>query len=132
MSVEYTCPHCKGYLCIGKRIILTFKKNIWKGGLLLLHPKVGNYVYKHHSSYSFGIGEKVEFHCPICHHNLTSRKHPNLAMIHHKDQNGKQFEIFFSKVAGEKSTFKMYGDFVEIYGKHANMYADLFSMSQMV
>jgi len=132
MSIDFTCPHCKGQLCTGEHIVLTFKKNRWNKGLLLLHPEIGNYTYKHHSSYSFGIGEKVEFYCPICNRNLTSRKHSNLAHVNYRDEDGKNYQVYFSKVAGEKSTYKLIGDFVEIHGENSSMYADFFDMNQLV
>lgn len=132
MSYDFICPHCKGHLCSGEDITLTVKKKRWKGGLLMLHPEVGNYNFKHHPSLSFTAGEKVEFLCPICHHNLSSKKHPDLALIYQIDKNGREYQIYFSKIAGQKSTFRMTGDFVEVYGKDADSYKDLFNLSQLV
>jgi len=46
-------------------------------------------------------------------------------------EDGKEYDIYFSQVAGEHSTIKMMGEHVELYGTHSEKYLDFFNMSQM-
>ncbi len=132
MSYDFLCPHCGGYLRIGDNVVLTVKKEKWSGGLVFLHPELGNYTVKNHPSFKVDKGEQVIMHCPVCGKNLTSKKHPKLAMLMMKDEEGKEHEIYFSQVPEEQSTFRLIGDFVEIHGEDAGIYEDLFDLSRLI
>jgi hypothetical protein len=54
----------------------------------------------------------------------------NLAMVVMTDDNGKDFDIYFSKIAGERSTLKMIGEHMEVFGEHSGNYLDFFTLSQ--
>ncbi len=128
MKDNYLCPHCRGHLNTGDNII--FSSRTPKGGLgmILLHPALGEYSVTTHPLFDYAQGEKLQFYCPICHKELASDLHENLAKILLVDENGTEFQIIFSKVAGEKSTFKIIGDNVEVFGEHSGNYLDLIGM----
>ena len=42
----------------------------------------------------------------------------------------KDYDIYFSKVAGEYSTLKMIGEHMEVFGEHSGDYLDFFTLSQ--
>jgi hypothetical protein len=41
------------------------------------------------------------------------------------DENGIEYEIHFSRIAGQHSTYKIIGENVEIFGEDAGEYLDL-------
>lgn len=131
MYNDYKCPKCRGQLRLGHNIILSALREYKPGVLILLHPELGNYTADYHPDTNFKEGDIVTFYCPICHHNLSSAKHKNLAMVVMVDEGGKEFDIYFSRVAGEHSTIKMMGEHVELFGIDSEKYLDFFSMSQM-
>jgi hypothetical protein len=132
MQFEYLCPKCGGYLKIGDRVVLTVKEKNWAGALLFLHPEIGNYWSENHPSFKFDKGDKFTMYCPICGENLTSEKHENLAMVIMRDENDNKFNVFFSQKAGEKSTFRLVGEHVDVHGEDAENYLDLFSLSRLI
>ncbi|MEJ2593759.1 MAG: hypothetical protein P8100_01190, partial [bacterium] len=69
--------------------------------------------------------------CPVCHQNLSSGKHVNLAMVIAVDESRQEFEILFSQIIGEHSTVKMIGDNMELYGEDVYKYQDLLNPRQM-
>ncbi len=132
MKNNFLCPKCKGHLNVADHIILSAKREKGERGLLLLHPELGNYQVVHHPSFSYDEGEKLDFCCPLCHARLTSHKHDNLAnvlMVDHKDH--KKYEIIFSKLAGERATYKVLADFVETFGEDSANYMKLFYISSI-
>jgi uncharacterized protein YbaR (Trm112 family) len=130
MYNDYNCPNCNGHLRLGHTIILSAIRSNNQGSIILLHPEPGNYSADYHPETRFEKGDLVTFFCPICHHDLSSNKHKNLAMVKMID-NGKVYDIYFSRIAGEHSTLKMLGEHVEWYGKNSEQYLDFFNMSQM-
>ena len=130
MHADYKCPKCYGHIRIKDGIILSAKGKHHPGGLVLLHPEPGNYNVITHPDFKYEKGDVIEFYCPICHHSLDSDKHMNLARVVMTDEDGKDYDIYFSKVAGEHSTLKMIGEHMEVFGPHSEEYLDFFSMSQ--
>lgn len=131
MAINYLCPYCNGYINIGDNIVFSARSQDNTMGLIFLHPELGNYSVEKHQSFNFTEGEKLEFFCSICHKNLTSWTQENLAKVILEDEKGNIFEILFSKVAGEKSTYKTIGENVEVYGEHAKRYLDFVNLSLM-
>jgi hypothetical protein len=129
MKIDFLCPKCKGYLRVGDNIIFTTKTNLGGEGLLLLHPELGNYKSEHHPSIDFEDGGQIEFYCPICHSKLTSKHHDDLAMVLMKDETGQTFEVLFSRIAGEESTYCIIGESVEVFGKDSKAYLDFINLS---
>ncbi len=119
MNVNYICPKCRGYLNACDYIIFNSKTEKGERGLILLHPELGNYTVLHHPEFKFEQGEVVEFFCPICGESLSVKEKENFAKILMIDENGKEFTILFSRVAGEKSTYKIQGESIEIFGRDA-------------
>jgi len=131
MKIDFLCPKCKGYLRVGDNIIFTTKTKSWSGGVLLLHPKLGNYKFEHHPSIKFEEGEQIDFYCPICHTKLTSKHHEHLAMVLMKDENNQTFEVLFSRITGEKSTYCIIGESMDVFGKDSNSYIDFINLSTL-
>jgi len=124
MKIDYLCPKCKGHLRIGDQIILTVKKKSWSGGLILMHPELGNYKFDNHSSFKFEEGEHFDFYCPICSAKLTSKSHENLCMIMMRDENNQTYEVLFSRVKGEQNTYCIIGESADAYGNEIEKYMD--------
>lgn len=131
MFDNYKCPKCKGQLRFGDHIVLTAFNKAKQGSIIFLHAELGNYLVDFHPDIDFKKGENVIFYCPICHKDLSSDKHENLAMVWMMDEEGKKYDIYFSQVTGEHTTFKMVGEHVELFGPHSDKYLDFFSMSQL-
>jgi hypothetical protein len=129
LKINYLCPECRSYLRVWNNIIFTVKYHSnKKQGLLLLNPDLGNYDLIHHASMKFDEGELVEFFCPVCHADLTAYEiNKNLAYVLMIDENDKEYHVFFSKICGEKSTFKIKeNDIVERYGEDSSAYVNYF------
>ncbi|MBI9035395.1 MAG: hypothetical protein JEZ03_13090 [Bacteroidales bacterium] len=131
MKNNYQCPFCKGFLNVGEHITITARLKNGLSGMLLLHPELGNYEIVHHPRFVIESGETVEFKCPICSKSLTSDKNEELAQIIMTDDLGKEFEVYFSKIKGIKSTYQIIGDNVKIYGDDSTKYIDFFNLSQL-
>lgn len=129
MKKNFLCPRCKAYLNVGQHIILAAKTNEGDAGLILLSPEIGNYKTETNSEFIIKSGEKYDFFCPICHQKLASDIHDNLSHIIMTDEKNKEFKILFSKIAGEKSTYKIIGESVEIFGDHNSAYVDFLNLS---
>ena len=128
MKENFLCPHCRGYLNVEGRIVFTVKNSLGESGIILLHPELGNYEVVKHPLFFYENGENLDFRCPICNKKLASDIHDNLAKIIYRDERRQEYNILFSIVAGEKSTFKMVGDSVEVFGEHSENYLELLGM----
>ncbi len=129
LEVNYLCPDCRSYLRVWNNIIFSVKSCTEdKKGLLLLNPDLGNYEFISHYTLEFEEMECLDFFCPVCGSNLTAADvNTNLARIIMVDQNQKQYDLYFSKLRGEHSTFKVSDDdIVEKYGKDSSSYVDYF------
>jgi len=78
----------------------------------------------------FDTGEHISFFCPLCHAKLKSDAHENLASVQMTGRSDQVFNVYFSEIAGEKSTFVLVGDNVDIYGKDAKQYINFFNLAQ--
>ena len=114
MAVEYLCKVCRGHLKVKTSIVLAAaKKNHSHRGLVFLDPDIGNYTKTTHPSFQIKEGEEFIYTCPICHSQLNSAKYNHLVRIIMIDDNGKEYNIYFSGIAGEKCTYKIRGNKVE-------------------
>ncbi len=52
-------------------------------------------------------------------------------MVLMQDEKGKQFELHFSRIAGQKSTYKIMGKSVEHFGIDAPHYIDFLNIFNM-
>ena len=131
MAYKYYCPKCHSELMSDNQVVLSAKAPDGSEGLITLSPEVGNYSVKIPETLNIKSGNLLTLYCPVCHRNLSSSKHINLAMVLAKDEEGNEFEIFFSQIMNEHSTITMMGDHVKLFGEHANKYQDLFGTRQM-
>lgn len=122
MQNYYLCPFCRSQLKIGEYIIFATRTSDNNRGLLLLHPELGNYTSVKHPSYKFDKGDSLSFCCPLCHGCLDSEIDKNLIQLLMIDKNGKEHEIFFSRIAGEHSSFVINEHGVMSAGEHSSRY----------
>ena len=115
MAVEYLCKVCRGHLNVKTSIILAAARLSDRNqrGLVYLNPELGNYTTTTHPTFKINEGEEVIYTCPICGAQLNSMKYLHLVRILMKDEEGKEFNIYFSGIAGEKCTYKIRGNKVE-------------------
>jgi transcription initiation factor IIE alpha subunit len=119
---DFLCPKCKEHLRVGDHIIFKVKNKEKQSAILLLSPQIGNYSSVKHPSFEFKKGESLEFYCPLCGASLKSDIHENLALVLMKDKTGKSFVVYFSRIAGEHSTYETDGDSVHAAGDDAGRY----------
>jgi len=132
MYDDFICPECNGQLNVGGILYFVSKAADKRDGLLLLHPELGNYSVINHKSFHISKGELVEFFCPMCHENLTSEIDNNLVLIFMIDKKHVQHNILFSKINGERCTYKITGDDLESFGEDSANYIDIVETKKMV
>ena len=125
MATDFKCPHCANLLNVGQNIVFTARNRWGKEGLIMLHPEIGNYTVVKHPSFEVSEGEMLDFYCLYCNKQLLSDKNKNLAKILMCDENGLEYEIHFSRIAGQHFTYKIIGESYEIFGEDASEYLDL-------
>ena len=132
MAVEYLCKVCRGHLKVKTSIVLAAaKKNHSQRGLVFLDPQIGNYTKTTHPSFQIKEGEEFIYTCPICHSQLNSGKYKHLVRIIMIDDGGKEYDIYFSGIAGEKCTFKIRGNKIEDKrGPDAKIYNKYFEVPE--
>ena len=128
MENHFICPNCHGHLKVGNHIIFRIRNRKKDYGLLLLDPKIGNYQSIKHPEFEFQQGEALEFYCPLCHQNLGADFDQNLTHVEMIDKDNKEHDIYFSRIAGEESTYQVSGDTVRASGEHSGKYT-YFKMS---
>jgi uncharacterized protein YbaR (Trm112 family) len=129
MENEYYCPHCRAALKVNEQIILTAKVDDKKGGLILFEPQLGDYKIIKHKECQYDNNKHVEFLCPVCHKNLSA-EHENLAEILLIDDQGDEYEIWFSEIVGEHATYKIKaGKVFNAYGEDQSKYMNFFGKS---
>lgn len=129
MALYYLCPHCHGCISLDEKIIFSVRTPDFKVGLISLQTELGKYSVHKHNGFEFDEGDELDFYCPICHAELASTVHANLAHVVMIDEKNNQFEIYFSKTAGKKSTYKVIGETMEIYGDDSAEYIDFINLS---
>lgn len=127
MEKQYVCPHCSTHVYVGNFIILLGRNKNNEKGLILLHPEVGNYSSIKHPGFQINSKEPIELFCPACHKNLASDFDANLSHLK-LIENDKFYDIYFSRIAGEKSTYVVDGETVSASGDHSDNYT-YFKMS---
>jgi hypothetical protein len=115
MAVEYLCKICRGHLNVKTSIVLAASKlHSSTRGLIFLNPEIGNYTTTTHPSFVIQEGEEYIYTCPICHSQLNSTKYKHLVRLIMIDEKGKEYNIYFSDIAGEKCTYKLRENKVEV------------------
>ncbi len=122
MENHYLCPHCRGHLKVGDYIIFKIRNTLREKGLLLLHPEVGNYASIKHPQFNFQERERIDFFCPMCMQNLDAALDENLVHVIMVDQDGYEHGVYFSRIAGERSTYQVSEMGVRTTGEHSYRY----------
>jgi hypothetical protein len=133
MAVEYLCKVCRGHLNVKTSIILSATNLADRGqrGLVYLNPELGNYTKTTHPSFDIKEGEEYIYTCPICGAQLNSMKYLHMVRILMIDDAGKEFNIYFSGIGGEKCTYKIRGNKVEQKaGPDARIYDKYFEVPE--
>ena len=93
-------------------------------GILLLNAELGNYQMMHDPEFEYKSGDHINFYCPVCHHSLGIPKvSESLAKIRMIHENGEEFEIVFSIIAGKELTMKIKNNtIIESFGDGAEEY----------
>ena len=129
MAVEYLCKACRGLLNVKSSIVLSATKmNSSHRGLIYLDPELGNYTKTTHPSFQLEKGSEYLINCPICHSQLNSMRYPHLVRIIMIDENGKEYNIYFSGIVGENCTYKISETGVEQSGPDAKLYGKYFDV----
>ena len=115
MAVEYLCKVCRGNLNVKTSIILAAANlsDRSQKGLVYLNPELGNYTKTTHPTFDIKEGEEYIYSCPICGAQLNSMKYLHMVRILMVDDSGKEFNIYFTGIGGEKCTFKVRGNKIE-------------------
>ncbi|MFC2151306.1 hypothetical protein ACFLSE_02160 [Bacteroidota bacterium] len=129
MKQNFICPRCKGYLNVADHVILSAESKNGNTGLILFSAELGNYTTEKNPGFQTKEGEKYEFFCPLCQEKLAADIHDNLSHVLMIDDDKNEYQILFSKIAGEKSTYKIVGESTEIYGDHHSNYIDFINLS---
>jgi len=117
---EFSCPECNGHLNIDGKIVFATQTKRRHKGLIMMNPTVGEYNYAHHDKFQLEKGELVDFECPMCQVDLTSEVNKEHAMVYMTAaEDNMEYELYFSKIAGQQSTYVVAQDNVESFGEDA-------------
>ena len=93
----------------------------------MMSPTVGEYNYIHHNKFQLEKGELVDFECPMCQADLTSEVNEEHAMIYMVvAEDNMEYELYFSKIAGQQSTYVVAHYNVESFGDDAIDFESLY------
>ncbi len=106
MENYYLCPLCRGHLRVGGNIVFKVRNTLREKGLMLLHPEEGNYSSIIHPKFHCEEGDRIDFFCPLCMSSLDAALNENLVYVIMVDPQGKEHEVYFSRITGEHSTYK--------------------------
>jgi len=124
MKRTYTCPKCQSILNPNVKIILTAIVKKMRG-MILFSPNPGNYTAILPKDITPKKGDKVEFRCPVCGVELTSKINENLAEINFHLENGLEGKVKFSRLYGEQATYFVTDENVRSYGENAGAYGNM-------
>lgn len=124
---NYYCPVCQSYLRVGNSIILSAKSPYNEQGLILHSPEVGDYSKTTHDDFKIREGENYTFYCPVCHATLNEREKGDLVKICLEEED-KHYDCYFSSIAGEQVTYKVFEQEVQQYGFHKERYQKYFDL----
>ena len=131
MKNHFLCPKCRSFLNIEDNLVFAVKAEDGKTGLVALSPELGNYTVSTNPHFNIEKGKKYEFHCPVCNTELASEMNENLTHLHMIDEEKNEYEVMFSKIAGEKSTYTLIGENVKMYGEDSGNYVDFVNLSNV-
>ncbi len=126
MEQKYKCPECGGVLSQNGNIVFLVENETKNRALLQLSTRLGEYGPKNKLPFRFDVGDKFSFYCPLCQTSLDCDTHSDLVKVEMEDESDHKYEVCFSRVAGEESTYRIYGKKVEAYGEDAGKYTHVF------
>ena len=122
MSWSYSCPKCEGALSPDRSVMLCGARGDGRKVLIGFHPQPGNYEIYLPPETEITKGDRWSFYCPICGESLAYEEDENLCALN-LTSDGKQRQVFFSRIAGEKVTFVVTNRKVEErHGKDSETY----------
>ncbi len=124
MERNYYCPFCHGQLYVNERIIFSILNEQGQKGLVLLTPDLGDYRAMKHPSFKITEGEHLDFFCPICHKNLIVEKNDHKFTRVMMQDTGEEYEILFSQIAGERSTYLIGDHSFRAFGEDAEEFTN--------
>jgi uncharacterized protein YbaR (Trm112 family) len=129
MERNFHCPFCHGQLYINERIIFSIQNEQGQTGLILLTPDLGDYRAIKHPSFKIKGGEHLDFFCPICHKNLivekSDKKFTRVMML----ESGEEYEILFSQIAGDRSTYVVGDHSFRAFGEDAEEFTNFWGVA---
>ena len=126
MEKSFKCPKCGNVISEGEDIIFAVENKSGERSLLLLSTKLGEYGIKNTLPFRFDVGDKFNFYCPVCQALLDCEEHEDLMKVEMVDEEGYTYQVCFSRIAGEQSTYRISGKNITAYGKDAGKYENLF------
>jgi len=118
----YRCPFCNTHLNPNEDSIVLFGECAHGDGLFIFDSQPGNYEFRCPVDIEISAGDRWEFFCPICRHDLTSEANENLVMLEMYEENNKKHNVFFSKIAREQCTYVVNSEGVDVFGINAETY----------
>lgn len=131
MESRFLCPHCDGEINHKGNLLFSVQNISGRRALLVLSTKLGDYEVKNRLPFRFDMGDRFDFFCPLCGHELSCEKESNLVRVLMNDESGHQYEVCFSRITGEQSTYKITGKNVEVYGLHSQKYLDIMNFNDV-
>lgn len=119
MKRTYQCPHCRAVLNPGTKIVLRGQL-AGRRGLFLFSPTPGNYEVVVPPGVELRKRDRVDFGCPVCGEDLTSRHEPSLAEIAFRTSSGDAGTVAFSRTWGNHETYFITREKVSRYGENAD------------
>ncbi|MGM0612056.1 MAG: hypothetical protein ACQESM_00955 [Bacteroidota bacterium] len=125
MENTFKCPKCGGVLSQDGNLIFAVENKTGQRSLLMLSTKLGDYGIKNTLPFRFDVGDKFNFYCPVCQTPLECEEHEDLIKVEMTDDSDHTYQVCFSRVAGEQSTYRISGKNVTAYGQDAGKYENL-------
>lgn len=117
---QFFCPDCSQSLDVSNEIHLKYGRQNGDVGDVFLSTTLGNYKKRLVPDVKFEDKELVDFICPHCDSKIHSSERENFVHLNMRVEDKFDFEIIFSRIAGEQKTFLVTEDGVECYGKDCN------------
>lgn len=123
MANNFLCPKCRSVLNIENNVIFTVRTKDNQKGLILLSTKLGDYTVKNQDNLMIEKGDKINFYCPICREPLSAMDvNENLARVIMQDDEGNEYQVLFSIVAGEYCTYMVTDESLKTFGDDYSIY----------
>ncbi|NQV43155.1 MAG: hypothetical protein HQ506_12465 [Candidatus Marinimicrobia bacterium] len=129
MKNEYVCPYCRGSLKVDNDIVFAIRTKNEQRGLIMVSPELGDYRFRKHPDLDLKDGDRLETFCPMCHSNLKAiNVNSNLAEVIMVNEEGDEYQIYFSEIVGEHVTFKIKDAEMEKFGDDSEGYINFFGV----